>query len=181
MRLTEGINMNKEIKFRAWDKEKNKMHYKFSSFWIVGETDDFNNAFTFNSANQNFILQQYIGVKDKNSKEVYEGDIVDYFDWCYASKNRKDKDTSDKEIENLLVCSDETTILQTYYPLRGIVEWDQEYLSYAPLIFSQEDFNGNSFANVCEKNNNCMDGYPKQYFEVVGNIFENPELLNNGK
>lgn len=69
--------MQREIKFKAWHKEKQMMcpiiaiglmdnwielEPSPDSSWVTDLTD--------------VILLQYTGVKDKNNKEIYDGDIV---------------------------------------------------------------------------------------------------------
>ena len=120
----------RELKFRAWNgKEKQFARWDinnckwdvFTRLWadIDGETD----------YSQIAEDEQYTGLKDKNGKEIYEGDIVDYND--------------DGEC-------------------MGVVEYD------APnFILNDERFEnlGSLF----------LKGAPHQ--KVIGNIHENPELL----
>ena len=112
----------REIKFRAWDKKEKKMIFD-------GLEDETIFSFPYRDLSNNLILMQFTGLLDKNGKEIYEGDIVNY---------------DNKSFHN---------------GLNGLVEWVGSgfYIAkHIPIFKIVEKFKD---------------------FEVIGNIYENPELL----
>lgn len=139
--------MNREIKFRVWDKYKKQMYpissidYDIFSQEIriiaVGHRNGMCTSYNKNHNSEKcditaLELMQYTGLHDKNGKEIYEGDIV-----------------VDKEDE-----------------VMGEITWNEEEASfYFSILYENgtyEEEKLNDWASV---------------LEVIGNIYDNPELL----
>lgn len=125
--------MNREIKFRAWHKDLKKM-FKIGQITLEKGTWNFEpNDREFIGMSipyqPSFVLMQYIGLHDKNGKEIYEGDILKSIQWndIYLVKQ----------------------IRTAYYLCRK----------------GKNGFNKITTWNNAEKS------------EVIGNIYDNPELL----
>ena len=125
----------REIKFRAWDKYKKEMIMPNTigcEIIFIDETGDFGvGRFDCNEDWYDDIeIMQYTGLKDKNGKDIYEGDIVKYKD----------------------------EILQVY--------WYKEFCKFL----------------INRTTNGATNGYEmftlrcSEEVEVIGNIYENPEL-----
>jgi len=109
----------REIKFRAWDKKVKKMYQNIeakSNFLDFLDDDS-------------WAVMQFTGLYDKNGKEIYEGDIVEF-------GTDKDDDTKHCKIE---------------------VKYNTQMAGFNPLNESDENF------------------------YVIGNIYENPDLLTSDK
>lgn len=121
----------REIKFRAWDKENKKM-MKVSSLSLENKEIAVRENGTYHFFRmKNLELMQYTGIKDKNGKEIYEGDIYH---------------VGDKKIKYLVVWFDS-----------GFEGKQLRSTSYAGLKSWVKDI------------------------EILGNIYENPELLEENK
>ncbi len=99
---------------------------------------------------ERFILEQSTGVLDVNGKEIYEGDVVHvlYTDW--PSKPSWDKRSLEEYLKQISI--------------RANIEYDEQYACYRLVV------DGTETSGI----------YPGEHgrIEVIGNIHENPELLN---
>lgn len=155
--------MNREIKFRAWDGNRIRDVFKI----LFTETTGLIVYFTATESGKEpghlieqdsrLKLMQYTGLKDSDGKEIYEGDIVE----ANGSKTILVKDNSDAR-------KFVSPIFKNQYKSDNgrflfIVYWQN--------CFSQ--FNFNSLDQMVSIE--CNVG--KRDFEIIGNIYENPELL----
>ena len=134
----------RELKFRVWDK-RNKSWDKYlllnTTGKIVVVDDDYGAQANTADNQENYVIQQYTGLKDKNGKEIYEGDIVKTVDG----------------VSKLAVEFAEYTHGEVKW-LREGFEVCQEYIGATRLsVFSCDYFTSD--------------------LEIIGNIFENSELL----
>ena len=129
----------REIKFKAWNKTQSRWEIDFhiepdGSIWTKSRTASGGWA---GSHRQNIegrnevILVQFTGLKDKNNKDIYEGDII-----SYTPFNAKGYEHSRGMVPDITA-----------------FHWFEEL----ELMLTQHP-------NKCE-------------IEVIGNIFENPELI----
>jgi len=137
------MQAGREIKFRAWDTVQDKM--------LPVESIDFRNDVisldegdnSISDSSEMFILMQFTGLQDKNSTDIYEGDVGEkngvlyLVTWVNHSARFGVK----------IIKSDHVLIRGVTFPLHQYVNEDSM----------------------------------KCNFVVIGNIYENPELLEVDK
>ena len=123
----------REIKFRAWDKNADRMlHFDTTNIMMTLEgiaylPDDIEPN-GFRNIHKQVELMQYTGLKDKNGKEIYEGDLL---------HNSMDK--------------------EPFY----IIQWDSR----------------NACFELGDDGNKLSKFAVHEFWEVIGNIYNNPELI----
>ena len=68
--------MNREIKFRAWHNNAKKYMSELCLYLDTGELGDVSECFHNLENKEDYVLEQFTGLTDKNGKEIYEGDII---------------------------------------------------------------------------------------------------------
>jgi uncharacterized phage protein (TIGR01671 family) len=142
--------MKREIKFRAWDAEKQQM-LRGSQFDVEAQNGKvFKITPDLQCEYKEWLLMQFTGLLDKNGKEIYEGDIVRilYTDWLSKP------DTDSRTIEQYL---------KDIAKVREIIWYEGRWLT---AIKKDGEYYYGSIGVA-----------PHGYIEVIGNIHENPELL----
>jgi len=139
--------MTREIKFRAWMKiwdedepVKGKMFYQilptgdFKTWIIAFDNDDkYDGDFT---VGEDIELMQYTGLKDKNGKEIYEGDMCIH-----------------KQVAGGLLSPSKAKNVQ--------IVWTELHNGW-----------------ICDDGKYQYSMQTSQ-LEIIGNIYENPELLKD--
>jgi uncharacterized phage protein (TIGR01671 family) len=129
--------MSRDIKFRIWsNRVKLFLDIKYCTMSMDGQYVDVCGD-KYNTWDE-VTLMQFTGLKDKNGKEIYEGDIVKM-------------------------------------PLYGntIISWNDFVCAFQYEYFAV----GKGTATGGRMTNTIYKSDVEKKFEVIGNIYENPELL----
>ncbi len=163
----------REIKFRAWLPDFEKMLYsnvfeddffwsiteegiKIENYMIINEMWDGIHYQRDGVEDTESILMQYTGLKDKNEKEIYDGDILS------ISHEYKEIITDEGE--------GPTYLTESFYEVIFIN-------GAFSLKVNKNDGMFPYYENHITLDHLFSDELPKEDCELIGNIYENPELL----
>ena len=137
--------MKNRFKFRFWFKDTQEMIYseKFNDVQTLGQ-------WLFEDR-KDVIKMQCTGLKDKNGKLIYEGDVV-------KAKHKPDREG-------------------WYCVWRGVVEYDNENCQYVIKASHYSVLNETKLNKATFENNESFIWF--DWLEIIGNIYENKELLND--
>lgn len=140
----------RDLKFRAWDGKEMKLAFDLSQnpkYWWEG--------------NKDFPLMQYTGLKDKNGREIYEGDIVK----CDNFMNKYDAVVKFGDYKQDNSAGEYVSAMCTGFYAEATdpdlyTEWDIRVVPEYEETTSLQTY---------------------ESVEIIGNIYENPELLEVNK
>lgn len=157
--------MAREIKFRLWSLDEQKFvsdfRDQFIPCWSRESADEDCKVIVFHEERCNAVVQQFTGLKDKNGKDIFQGDIV--------KKTSREPKTDCQYCMGDYWMDDGSDPFNTVERLGEIIRGDQGGFTVKYInVFEQFPPN---------KGQRFWGFINKEESEVIGNIFENPELL----
>lgn len=185
--------MSREIKFRAWYKNSRELSWPFTIDEVAerGGGSDFEHT---------AVLQQYTGLKDKNGVEIYEGDIlgfIEYDETISVLKQGISKEEASKKFDALNLDREGLTVeeedrlwskhcAEVYdsVPLKAalVVKYNTERAAFGlneVLVNDEDDFYDTE--EDCWSDDSLEYDIEDGKHNVIGNVYENPELIKEIK
>ena len=148
---------NRELKFRVWYPLLKRFALDTEDGYVY-QSDDFRNGGFKIGCDNDQIIQQFTGIKDKNGKDIYEGDILKTQGQLIGSYFREGNEELPAYRNNNI------------YTWLSKVVWDNGYASFLLEYINQPDYKGRG---KFRDSMTCT----APWAEIVGNIFENADLL----
>lgn len=162
------------IKFRAWDKvnkewlktksgglslnnKTQKLEYTFSDTFTLHDWETCRKIGAFPG---NYEVVQFTGLNDKNEKEVYEGDCVTMHQFLF------DGNEVESRLFGVITYLEDSTYFEDVaaYGFKKIRnKFYENHTGFEP---------GEGVSPLC-----YFYGLHEESFEIIGNIYENPDLL----
>ncbi|WP_376765759.1 YopX family protein [Enterococcus faecalis] len=144
-------------KFRAWDKKYKKMmkvnqiDFEKKTVWLEADNGDHENRHTLTREFKDVILMQSTGLKDKNGVEIFEGDVVNIH-WFYTDYDPETLGAIENE-----ATAEKVVITKEFGNLGFWWNSGDDWVDLATLALTVQ--------------------LHEESFELLGNVHENPELL----
>lgn len=148
---------NNRFKFRAWDKESDDFPEGCMTYFDIrkgiGDVD-----LIMQCTSDVDVIMQCTGLKDKNGKLIYEGDIV-----------KKTFGSFTIDLNTGLKSGDEVGIFQ--------IRFNELHCCFG--LFKDSGYIDGLLATEYNDKGKRHRDWRSDDIEIIGNIYENPELLNN--